>query len=168
MTDSSIPSLDKYIIAGIAIALFISILYFTKWRRQPKETNEKVNNKPLVPYVHPDAKIGISPTLGERGVIASRNYKEGDVIEICPAIKQKDKYVRGKMEDYVFRYNHKYSLVGFGFCSMYNHSDSENASWDIVNSKQISITAKKAIQKGEEITISYGTNYWKSRNGEKK
>lgn len=161
---------NKYILGGltgIIIVFYIAFLFFKKTKQQTNHS-ESHYDKPLVSYIQPGAKIGISPSLRERGVIATRNYKAGEIIEICPAIKQKDKYIKGKMEDYVFRYNHKYSLVGFGFCSMYNHADSENAKWDIVNSKQISITAKKAIQKGEEITISYGTRYWKTRGDEKK
>ena len=46
---------------------------------------------------------------------------------------------------------------------MYNHKDDPNAKWTIVNKDQMKIVALKHIESGEEIFISYGINYFKSR-----
>ena len=106
--------------------------------------------------------------IGDRGVIASKDYKPGDVLELCPCIKQENDAVAGKIEDYIFEYDDDYSLIAFGYCSMYNHVDDNNAEWEVLNDNQIVIKVIKNIKKGEEIFINYGDNYWKSRKNEKK
>jgi SET domain-containing protein len=52
--------------------------------------------------------------------------------------------------------------------SMYNHQDDPNSKWDILNDKQIKLTALKDINENDEITVSYGDGYWNSRNYNKK
>jgi SET domain-containing protein len=47
---------------------------------------------------------------------------------------------------------------------MYNHSNTPNALWHIINENQMSIQIIKDIKKDEEILVSYGTKYWKTRN----
>jgi len=106
--------------------------------------------------------------IGDRGVIASKDYAPGDVLELCPCIKQENDAVAGKIEDYIFEYDDKYSLIAFGYCSMYNHVDDNNAEWEVLNDNQLVIKVIKNIKKGEEIFINYGDNYWKSRKNEKK
>ena len=54
-------------------------------------------------------------------------------------------------------------MIGFGYCSMYNHSDTPNATWEILDEEKIKITVTKNIAEGEEIFVSYGREYWKTR-----
>jgi hypothetical protein len=119
-------------------------------------------------FVLPSAEIKVSDKIGSRGVFASKDYIIGDTIEICPCISEEAQKFQGKMKDYIFKYDDTYALVGFGFCSMYNHSDDYNALWSILSKEQIKIYATKDIKKGDEIFISYGNPYWNSRNGTKK
>jgi hypothetical protein len=105
--------------------------------------------------------------VGERGVVASKDYEEGDILELCPCIKQKTVTVAGKIEDYIFDYDEDHSLIAFGYCSMYNHIDDNNAEWEVLNENQIVIKAIKKIKKGEEIFINYGDAYWSSRKMKK-
>lgn len=120
----------------------------------------------VYPYSYSTDLIKTS-TVGDRGVVASKDYKEGDVLELCPCIKQKTVTVAGKIEDYIFDFDEEHSLIAFGYCSMYNHLDDHNATWEVLNENQIVIKATKNIKKGEEIFINYGDNYWNSRKMKK-
>jgi len=123
------------------------------------ETFENVS----MDYVHPQAKISFS-NVGERGVFANSDYKKGDIIEVCPTIKTETDLAGGKVRDYMFRFDNKFSLVAFGFCSMYNHSDKPNVIWEILNENQLQMKATRDIKKGEEIFTTYGEDYWTSRS----
>ncbi len=105
---------------------------------------------------------------GGRGVFSNRTYKKGDTIELCPGIINKYDDLVGKIKDYVFKYDDNNSFIAFGYCSMYNHSDDPNAIWKVLNESELKISALKDINVGDEIFISYGENYWKTRSIEKK
>ena len=121
-----------------------------------------------IDYVVPRVEVKISKEIGSRGVFANKDYKKDDVIEICPTISEETSKFQGILRDYIFKYDDKYSLLAFGFCSMYNHSDNYNALWTILSKDQIKFYATKDIKKGEEIFTSYGEGYWKIRNDLKK
>lgn len=100
------------------------------------------------------------------GVFALKNIKKGEKIEECYMIVSRggDK----KLEDYYFAANGKDALfTGFGI--IYNHSEDPNADY-ILNIKQRYATFKAArrIRKGEEICVSYGDKWFKSRGLEPK
>ena len=97
-----------------------------------------------------------------RGVFSTRAYTIGEIIEVCPCIKQEYKYAKGEISKYVYDYNQKYCIIALGFCSIYNHKDDPNAKWTIINTEQIKIVALKNIRQGEEIFISYGSDYFKN------
>jgi len=140
------------------IIFFVIIIGILLVKCIKMENFENVN----MDYVHPEAKIAFSG-IGDRGVFATADYKKGDTIEICPTIKTETELVGGKVRDYMFRFDKKYSLVAFGFCSMYNHSDNPSAIWEILNENQLQMKATRNIKKGEEIFTTYGEDYWKSR-----
>jgi SET domain-containing protein len=113
--------------------------------------------------MHPALYVDKSP-IGGRGVYASRNIKEGEILERSPYIE--DDFVKfiGVSRDYVFykTADRKTAILSFGYASMYNHSDSPSAAWKI-NEDSITITATQNIKKGDEIFVSYGPGYWISR-----
>lgn len=117
-----------------------------------------------IDYIVPNIEIKNSKKIGSRGVFATKDYKKGDIIEICPTISEETSKFQGIIKDYIFKYDDKYSLVAFGFCSMYNHSDDYNVLWTVLSKDQIKFYASKDIKKGEEILTSYGDGYWKTRN----
>jgi len=117
-------------------------------------------------YKHSKNIIGHS-NIGSRGVFANRDYKPGEVLEVCPCIKQESEHLTGIIADYLFHFNEKESLIAFGYCSMYNHLDDPNAEWEVINENQVKIVVVKNIKKGEEIFVSYGDDYWDSRNSKK-
>lgn len=102
-----------------------------------------------------------SPGKG-RGVFAQRNFKEGEVIEICPVIvlpaEEIDALELTQLYSYYFAWGpeSKDAAIALGYGSLYNHSYTPNARYykDFDNSliKYVCITD---IQKDEEIIISY-------------
>jgi len=116
-------------------------------------------------YKLPDATIKYSYQIESNGVFANNKISKGDIIEICPAIIEKTKNIQytDKLKDYYFEYDVDNSLIGLGYCSMYNHSDSPNATWHIVDENTVRIKALNNIDSGEEIFVSYGDEYWKTR-----
>lgn len=150
--------LNIVIALTIIIIILIISLFILRYITQNKE-NFTIESD----YVNPNVEIKISDKLGVRGVFSNRDYKAGDIIEVCPCIKSKKEFIKDIMLDYVFTYDDEHSLIGFGYCSMYNHSDDYNALWTVLNDKQIKVYATKDIKKGDEIFISYGPKYWESR-----
>lgn len=95
------------------------------------------------------------------GVFAGKKLRKGEIIEECYIIISRggDK----KLEDYYFDVERKYAIfTGFGI--VYNHSEDPNADYHInAKRKLVTIVADRTIQKGEEIFISYGADWFKSR-----
>lgn len=96
------------------------------------------------------------------GVFAEKTIKKGEIIEECYALLTKgdDTF----LEDYYFDANGKYALLT-GFGSIYNHSDEPNADYVISKKNKLAtIKADRTIRKGEEIFVSYGEEWFKSRD----
>ena len=94
-------------------------------------------------------------------VFCGQNFRKGEIIEECYMIITKggDK----TLEDYYFDAKRKYALLT-GFGSIYNHSDEPNADYSLNLKKRIgTIRAERTIRKGEEIFVSYGEEWFKSR-----
>jgi len=144
--------------------LTLSVIYLVylhiknDWLPKPEE-----NLKEHFDYIVPKIEIKYSYDKQCRGVFTTVNYKEGDIIEIAPVILNQGR-LRGKIEDYIFQWDPKTSLIAFGYSSMYNHSDDPNADYIFVDQERIKITALRNIFAGDEITISYGEAYWTGRN----
>lgn len=100
------------------------------------------------------------------GVFAGKNFKKGEKIEECYAIISKggDK----TLEDYYFDADGKYALLT-GFGSIYNHSDDPNSDHDInIKKRKATMVANQKIAKDEEIFISYGEEWFSTRNAKPK
>jgi SET domain-containing protein len=151
------------------IILLLIILFFLlinykiiseRFSNQEKE-DQKYKKDNLIEYIDPNIKIKES-SKGGRGIFATKDYQKDEIIEVCPLIYQEDNF-QGLMRDYLFTYKGNDKAVAFGYCSMYNHDDNNNASWSIINSEQMKIKANREIKAGEEICVSYGSGYWNSR-----
>ena len=145
----------KYIYIASFIFVVVSIFFLLQYIL-------KSNISDTPEYKVPNIRIQKSD-IGGRGIFANQNYSVGDIIEICPTIKQKEKEVVGHINDYVFGFNTEDTLVAFGYCSIYNHKDDPNANWEVLNENQMQIKVVKPIQKGEEIFVSYGSEYFNKR-----
>ena len=119
------------------------------------------------PVVKKYDKIGFGKSqVSETGVYALEPFVDNEVIEQCPVIQlSKDDVVETPMMDYVFKVNDKLYALALGYGSLYNHRNQPNARWHWDDTKQmIVIRAARAIKPGEEIFISYGKDYFKTRD----
>ena len=146
-----------YIISGIIILILVLIYFFMN------NNNNSVNN---ISYTD---KISIKNSLisgGGRGVFAEKDFKKGEVIEVCPLITDyKKNFENSKIKDYTFKSKFKkdQEVIVFGMCSMYNHSNDFNVHHN-QDPENMIYTASRDIKKGEELYVNYGGDYWNSRN----
>jgi len=119
--------------------------------------------------INPPTKIYVdkSPIHGW-GVFASEDIKEGEVIEEVPILTLpiNKGEVSGILLDYRFNWPQgiewEEQVVGLGFASLYNHSDSANAYWvSDTDKRTFKFISNRNISVGEEIFVWYGdVNYW--------
>lgn len=110
-------------------------------------------------------RVDHSPVSGY-GVFATRDIRKGEIIEECPYIVSRSSNVLGILKNYVFKKDKTNDALVFGYGSIYNHKDDNNAEWKIKD--KLIVTALKDIQKGDEIFVHYGDEYWRSRRHMKK
>jgi len=113
-------------------------------------------------------KVKKSPISGY-GVYAKKNFSTDEIIEVAPLLKEHEDNLKGKISDYLFTISDEESekgnyAVALGYCSLYNHSDNNNARYK-VDGNNLIIRAIKPIKKGEEIFVNYGEGWWTSREG---
>lgn len=102
-----------------------------------------------------------SPNKG-RGVFALRNIAGGKLIERAPVLfvpAQEWSYLRNTiLDNYCFRIgpNQEHAALAMGYGSLYNHSYTPNAIYDVKDEEMIvQFNALKDIRAGEEITVNY-------------
>ncbi len=125
--------------------------------------------------INPPTKIYVdkSPIYGW-GVFASQDIIEGEIIEEVPIltlpINKGD--VSGILLDYRFNWPQgvewEEQVVGLGFASLYNHSDTANAYWvSELDKRTFKFISNRNISAGEEIFVWYGdVNYWNDGRSE--
>jgi uncharacterized protein len=99
-----------------------------------------------------------------RGVFATRRFAEGATVEVCPTLQVPDSDVSGMLGDYVFGSlddGHVVLLLGFGM--LYNHAADPNLEYYQDEPDTITFAATRAIERGEELTIDYGAEWWEQR-----
>ncbi len=120
-------------------------------------------------------KCFMSPIDG-RGVVATQDISQYEVIERCPLIPLMNRS-RYQLEPAVWKYcypkplcdcseckNHGFlffMVAGYGM--IYNHQDENNVDMAFNFPKlYVDIIAKKPIKAGEEIFVNYGEEYFKN------
>lgn len=109
----------------------------------------------ILPYT-----IGISPSLGIRGMIASILIRKGAIIEACPVvllpISKLQSIERTILGNYYFDWSSKEISIVLGYGSLINHSYTPNAAyrWDF-RGKKLVFYSLRDIKKGEEVLINY-------------
>jgi len=104
---------------------------------------------------------------GRFTVLSKTQFARGEIVEISPVIfvDQTIKSVK-VIKDYVFEIDKEKQIYGIvlGYGSLYNHSIDPNVEFAYNRSnKQLYFVAKRTIQAQEELTINFGTDYWKER-----
>ena len=118
-------------------------------------------------------KVGLSDIEG-RGVFATREIKEGDIIERCPMVPLAFRS-RYHSDPQIYKYlysqptcpcneckNHgfKFHMV-LGYGMLYNHQDNANTEWQFDFPNHLAdIIAIKDIKSGDEIFVDYGNKYF--------
>ena len=105
-------------------------------------------------------EVGLSPTLGIRGLLAARDIADGEVIERCPVIlipvAQEDALEATVLANYYFLWDDDYYAMALGYGSFQNHSYHANVSFKRdFDAQKIIFTAAKPVRQGEELTINY-------------
>jgi SET domain-containing protein len=96
-----------------------------------------------------------------RGVFASRAFRSGEVIEVCPVILLPgitDEEQLGGMRHYVFQWYEKGDVlaIALGYGSLYNHDPKPNAKFTLRHSRdEIVFRATRPITPHEQILIDY-------------
>lgn len=111
----------------------------------------------------PDAYIDDTGTPKGRGVFAARNYKQNEIVEVCPVIiiEQPLKTLPQPLKTNVFNWGalaktHTSFAIALGFGSMYNHDNPSNMRYQ-AKSKECTLvfSTVRTVLKGEELTINY-------------
>lgn len=113
------------------------------------------------------SKVGVGKSdVADRGVFAVDVIESGETIEVAPFLEVPAEYVKNTpLIDYAFKIDEGKYALAFGNVSLYNHRNQPSATWKLDLLKgTVAIIALRAIQPGEEIFISYGKAYWKTRN----
>lgn len=94
-----------------------------------------------------------------RGVFANKNFKVGDVIEVCPVIPLSvadcKRIAKTDLHNYYFAWKNS-AAIGLGYSSIYNHCYDPNARYAKKYGSRVMIyTAIQPIKRGEEITTNF-------------
>ena len=110
--------------------------------------------------IHPgDLYVAPSPVHG-MGVFAGRDFKKGEVLEVCPVLRVKPSEVKHldktSLSNHYFEWPDGGGALAMGYGSLYNHSWAATARAEHdVEAETLTYTAVRKIRKGEEITINY-------------
>lgn len=100
------------------------------------------------------------------GVFANKDFSKEEVLEVSPILAIPMNDVHGNiLKDYVFNYGDGLYGVALGYGAVYNHQDIPNVSYSYSDNKKFMVyKANRDIKKGEELFVSYGQNWWMSRD----
>ncbi|HEX6977068.1 MAG TPA: SET domain-containing protein [Patescibacteria group bacterium] len=97
----------------------------------------------------------------DRAIFATRDFKEGEIIEECPIINltptERKHCSKTILNFYMYPWRSTRSAsIVLGYGSIYNHSFEPNADWkQNFKTQKMVYRAIKPIKKGEEITVNY-------------
>jgi uncharacterized protein len=112
----------------------------------------------------PPSSIRVGETSVGRGVFATTDIPSGETIELCPIVVL-DETVEGVLADYIvdFGDGSERAVLMLGYGSLYNHSEDPNAEYVIHTDDAYAFVATRDIAAGEQVTISYGPEWWDTR-----
>jgi SET domain-containing protein len=102
-------------------------------------------------------------------VFARRAFAAGEEVETCPSVElPRDETRGGVLADYVFDSERGGDavVVVLGYGMLYNHADDPNLEYEQDDDGVVTFFAIRAIAPGEELTITYGREWWTSRRKE--
>ncbi len=116
-------------------------------------------------FIHENIECKNSSIHGV-GVFAKKDIPARTIIESCAVLpfhvdtlhtlQEANDNERHVLQDYVFKWKPGHFCIAWGWVSLYNHKDENNAQWRTNHElKSIEITTVKEIKAGEEIFIKY-------------
>lgn len=101
-----------------------------------------------------------------RGVISLVQFNPGDVIEVCPVLvisgEDSCHIDRTSLYDYYWEWKGDTVALALGYGSLYNHSETPNARvMKNYADSTMKIVSMNGIEPGEEITVHYGSVWFK-------
>ncbi|MEW9701073.1 SET domain-containing protein [Paenibacillus sp. SI8] len=95
-----------------------------------------------------------------RGVFATKDISKGELIHeapVIPYLNEEHEFIEKTiLADYVFEYGANHTAVLLGYGSLFNHSYTPNATYDInFKNHTFDFFAYTEIKAGEEILINY-------------
>ena len=111
-------------------------------------------------HQHPGLYITSAGSRG-RGVFSSQAITKDSIVEVCPVIvlpaTDFERIHNSFLHDYYFLWEgEQVTALALGYGSLYNHSESNNADYEMDFADQtITIRALRDIRPGEEICIDY-------------
>jgi SET domain-containing protein len=117
------------------------------------------------------AHSGIEVRKGRRGrgVFAARAFAAGEAVEICPSVElPRAETTGGVLADYVFDSERTRDavVVVLGYGMLYNHAEDPNLEYEQDDAGVVTFFAVRSIAPGEELTITYGHDWWATRGSE--
>ena len=101
---------------------------------------------------------------GGHGIFAAKSFSPGELVHESVCLVKPDGAWGPAAEDYVFSRG-GLSALPLDRGALFNHSDKPNARHELTAGlKKIRIFAVRTIPKGNEIFISYGPDYFSTRN----
>ena len=111
-------------------------------------------------------KIGVAKADGGgKGVFAIQPIKAGELIEEAPYITVPMELLQVEpLCDYLFTIDDERCAVVFGYGSVYNHANQPNIKYEVDPSKRcMCYYAKRDISPGEELTVTFGKDWFYTR-----
>lgn len=153
-------------VAFLILLIFVTI--FTTCVRCNCKPNDRTYEQSMCDACIHNDKVEVKTSfMGDRGVFARKDIKKGEIVERCPLIVDEvTSFPNGTtIKDYLFKADQNRSAVVFGYCSIYNHNTPHNVRWLVdIENNTMTMTAITDIKKGEEMFVTYGDEYWTSRN----
>lgn len=116
-------------------------------------------------------KLGIGRVpAGGRGVIALDTIRDGELIEEAPYVSVPNSLLQVEpICDYLFTIDDERCALVFGYGGLYNHANQPNIRYSIDPAKRcMCYYAKRDITPGEELTVTYGKDWFYSRGTQTK
>jgi uncharacterized protein len=115
----------------------------------------------ILPLFRCNSKIAVCKTDRKGyGVFALQDITQHELIELVPVLiipaRFDHEILQSHIGNYIFEWSEDNMAIALGFGSLYNHSFSPNAAYDLdYKNNVIEFVALRQINKGEEITVNY-------------
>lgn len=98
------------------------------------------------------------------GAFATKNFDKDEIVEVVPIIKIPLKDADNVLDCYIFKYDSVHCAFALGYGNLYNHQDNSNVAYKFdIEKKFLIYKTTKSLQKGEELFINYGVDYWMNK-----